>query len=147
MKTLLCAAVLAATLAAPVQAQSIASSTPPIVIHYDKHSAHAQKFTAVQGKSSYWRAEERKKGIDIAFTEWMQVDHPWEFSALCVKTAGEAKKKVEHTGHIAEFQALAAKRADLKASIAAAGFDAAFLDWLRTAHPDSYKKQVQGVAK
>lgn len=117
--------------------------TPAIVIHADRHaSSHAMKFSSILNKNAFWRGEASKKGYDVAFTEWMQQDHPWEYAAVCVKMAEQVKTNAEHTGHISEFNAATNKDAGLRNEVQTAGSDAAFLDWLRTHHPDSYKNEL-----
>lgn len=121
-------------------------NTPVIVIHADRHgSGHAAKFQTVLNKSGFWRNETQTKGYDVAFTEWMRADHPWEFAAVCMKAAENVKKNEEHTSHMGEFNSAQGKDAGLRANVQKVGTDAAFMDWLRTHHPDSYKAELAKV--
>jgi hypothetical protein len=147
MKILVTTALLAMALSGVAFAQMTASQTAPaqdvpIVIHADRHSHAVNKFESVQNKSSYWKAEVQKKGYDVAYTEWMQVDHPMEFAAVCVKEAHAVRKNMLHSEHMTEFNALIAKRSDLKQEVQSMGYDAAFVDWLKDAHPDAYRTEI-----
>jgi len=119
--------------------------TPVIVIHADRHSHQVQRFESASNKNSFWRTEIGKKGYDVAYTEWMRADHPWEFVAVCTKAAAKVKMNSEHTSHMSEFIGAQSKDSTLRASVQAVGSDAAFLDWLRTHHPDSYKTELAKV--
>ena len=148
MKKLVFAAIIAAGVlgtltSAPVRAQETVAE--PILVA-NKHTAHWSKFQAVINKNAYWRSVVSKKGQDVAFNQWMRADHPYIYAAVCMKAATDLAGKMKNTEHMAEFEALQAKRADLRASVASVGHDVAFADWLRKEKPKVYKEHFQKEA-
>src|SRR5438876_516358 len=72
--------------ASHAQTSKSATDKPaPIIIKFDKHSAHAGDFIIRRNKDRNLEAKIAKKGLDIAFTEWMQGDHPYVFAEMCIK--------------------------------------------------------------
>ncbi len=74
----------------------------------------------------------------MAFTEWMQRDHPYIFASECVKQTGEIANEFKSTPHMLDFDKLMEKRSDLRIQADKYGHDVAFAEWLRTEHPDIY---------
>jgi hypothetical protein len=115
------------------------AQTPAIVVSVSGHaSSHVTKFSAVIGKSSYWQSEAATKGYDVAFTEWMQQDHPREFANDCVKMAPQVIPNTDRASQLSEFNSVQGKNAGLRSSVQAVGSDAAFLIWQRVHYPASY---------
>ena len=144
MKRALSAA-FAATMLTGALALSLANTPPdtkpaPVIIHATAHTAHFGDFKTRLSKDRSLALEVQKKGIDVAFTEWMQRDHPYIFAAECVKHAGDIATEFKSTNHMLDFDTLLAKRADLKLKADKYGHDVAFAEWLRTERPDVYRQ-------
>lgn len=112
----------------------------PIIIKFDKHSAHAVDFMVRRNKDRSLDAEIAKKGLDLAFTEWMQKDHPFVFGESCFNQVGELAKDYRDTRHMTDFDALVANRTDLHDQVDRYGHDVAFAEWFRRERPDAYRK-------
>src|SRR5262249_41877454 len=69
----------------------------PIIIKATAHTAHFNDFQIRRSKDRSLDAEVKKKGLDVAFTEWMQKDHPSVFKAECVKQTGEIATEYKST--------------------------------------------------
>ena len=118
-----------------------AKPTPaPIVIRYRAHTMNANDFQIRRSKDRSLEAEIKSKGIDVAFTEWMQRDHPYMFARECVKQVGEAAHEFKSTTHMLDFDKQLEKRPDLRLQANKYGHDVAFAEWLRTERPDIYRQ-------
>lgn len=122
------------------QVKSRAANLPPVIIKFSAHRMHAIDFQARMSKDRSLASEARTKGIDVAFTEWMQRDHPYLFKTECVKQAGEIAREFKSTNHMEDFDVLIRKRADLRRLADKYGHDYAFEEWLRTERPDLYRQ-------
>lgn len=124
-----------------IVAQDQAGQKPaPIILHATAHTAHFNGFQIRRSKDRSLEPEIKRKGLDLAFTEWMQRDHPYVFAAECVKHAGEMATEFKSTPHMVDFDTLLPKRADLRLSAERLGHDVAFADWLRRERPDVYRE-------
>lgn len=113
----------------------------PVIIHATAHTAHFNDFQVRMSKDRSLAAEVKRKGLDVAFTEWMARDHPYVFATECVKHANEVvARDFKSSSHMHDFDTLLAKRADLRMSVERLGHDIAFADWLRTERPDVYRQ-------
>lgn len=112
----------------------------PVIIRLNAHAMHANDFQVRRNKDRSLEAEIRKKGLDVAFTEWMQRDHPFIFAKECVKQVGALATEFKSTPHMGEFDALLAKRSDLRLQAEKYGHDVAFAEWLRKERPDIYRQ-------
>lgn len=120
----------------PVKAPEAA----PIIIRATAHTAHFNDFQVRRSKDRSLEWEIKKKGLDLAFTEWMQRDHPYVFAAECVKHAGDLATEFKSTNHMLDFDKLIEKRSDLRLQASKYGHDIAFAEWLRTERPDVYRE-------
>jgi hypothetical protein len=139
----LCAAVVtSALLSMPATAQD--SKKPvkpaPVIIRFQAHSMHANDFQVARSKHREIEQQIKQKGMDVAFTEWMQRDHPFIFAKECVKQVGEIAIEYKDTPHMLEFDKLIEKRGDLRIQANKYGHDVAFAEWLRTERPDVYRE-------
>lgn len=156
MKRWLPVALCAVTLVGAVPALTRAQASPPApttqqsvpdpIIRAKNHPQHATVFSARLNKNAALRAAVDRKGYDVAFTEWMKQDHPYEYATYCTKQAKEVTVAFKNTEHMAEFNTLVTKRADLRAAVKSVGYDVAFADWLRRERPDAYRKHF-GIKK
>jgi hypothetical protein len=112
----------------------------PVVIRLQAHSMGANDFMVRRSKDRSIEAEIKNKGLDVAYTEWMQRDHPYVFAKECVKQVGEVATKFKSTNHMVDFDTLLPKRADLRLQAEKYGHDVAFAEWLRTERPDVYRQ-------
>ena len=106
------------------------SKPAPVIIRFKAHSMHANDFMVRRSKDRSLESEIQKKGLDIAFTEWMQRDHPFIFAKECIKQVGEMSKEFKSTTHMVDFETLLTKRADLRLSAEKYGHEVAFAEWL-----------------
>ncbi len=90
----------------------------PIVIRFKAHSMHASDFQGRRNKDRRLESEIKNKGIDVAYTEWMQRDHPFIFAKECVKQVGEMATTFKTTNHMIDFDLLMQKRSDLRVQVA-----------------------------
>ena len=111
----------------------------PVVIRFQTHSMNANDFQVARSKHREIELQIKQKGMDVAFTEWMQRDHPYVFAHECVKQVGEISNEFKSTNHMLEFDKLIEKRGDLRIQADKYGHDVAFAEWLRTEHPDIYR--------
>lgn len=136
------AAITGALLSMPATAQD--SKKPvkpaPVIIRYQAHSMHANDFQVARSKHREIELQIKQKGMDVAFTEWMQRDHPFVFAKECVKQVGEMAIEYKDTPHMLEFDKLIEKRGDLRIQADKYGHDVAFAEWLRTERPDTYRE-------
>ena len=114
---------------------------PPFNIRFQAHSPHANDIQVARSKNRAMELEIKKKGMDLAFTEWMQRDHPYVFAKECVKEVGEMAIEYRSTPHMLEFDKLIEKRADLRIQAGKYGHDIAFAEWLRAERPDVYRQR------
>lgn len=141
----LCLAVLPAALL-PSVAHAQDSDKPakmkpaPIVIQLRAHSMGANDFAVRRSKDRSLEAEIKNKGMDVAYTEWMQRDHPYVFAKECIKQVGEVATEYKSTNHMVDFDTLLPKRTDLRLQADKYGHDVAFAEWLRTERPDVYRQ-------
>lgn len=112
----------------------------PVIIRFQAHTMHANDFQVRRNKDRSLEAEIKKKGLDVAFTEWMQRDHPFIFAKECVKQVSEIATEFKSTNHMIDFDALLAKRSDLRLQAEKYGHDVAFAEWLRKERPDIYRQ-------
>ena len=112
----------------------------PIIIHYQAHSMHANDFQVARSKNRGIELQIKSKGMDVAFTEWMQRDHPYVFAKECVRQVGGMAVEYKDTPHMLEFDKLIEKRADLRIQADKYGHDVAFAEWLRAERPDVYRE-------
>ncbi|MCW3052857.1 MAG: hypothetical protein JWN14_2027 [Chthonomonadales bacterium] len=112
----------------------------PVIIRATRHAAHFNDFQIRRSKDRSLEAEIKNKGLDLAFTEWMQRDHPQMFQTECIKQAPGIAAEFKSTTHMVDFDKLIEKRPDLRLAVAKKGHDAAFTEWLRTEHPDLYRR-------
>ena len=112
----------------------------PVIIRFMAHSPHANDFQVARSKNRGIELEIKKKGMDLAFTEWMQRDHPYVFAKECVKDVGEMAIEYKSTPHMLDFDKLIEKRPDLRIQASKYGHDVAFAEWLRTERPDVYRR-------
>ena len=133
---------LSATALAAAQSQH---TDDEIVIKAQGHP-HYMDFQSKLNKSAALRTAVAKKGLDVAFTEWMRQDHPYVYATTCVKMAHDKAPEVKAMPHMADFQSILPKRSDLKAEVARKGLDAAFLDWLKKEHPGDYAAHAKLAA-
>lgn len=122
-----------------VEAQS-GKEAPPIIIRASAHAMHFNDFQVRRNRDRSLEAEVKNKGLDRAFTEWMMRDHPYLFAAGCIKQAGALAKEFKSSTHMSDFDALLAKRSDLRLNAEKFGHNAAFAEWLRTERPDTYRQ-------
>jgi hypothetical protein len=111
-----------------------------IVIRASSHPAHSSAFQGWLAKRADLRAAVAKKGLDVAFTEWMREDHPYLYATVCVKKSAQVISRVKNTPHYGDFEGILSKRADLRALVAKKGNDAAFLEWLSRERPQVFAK-------
>lgn len=111
----------------------------PVIIRFQAHSMHANDFQTARSKHREIELQIKSKGMDAAFTEWMQRDHPYVFAKECVKQVGEMAIEYKDTPHMLDFDKLIEKRADLRIQADKYGHDVAFAEWLRTERPDVYR--------
>ena len=107
----------------------------PIILRFNAHSMHANDFQVRRSKERTLELEIKRKGIDVAFTEWMQRDHPYIFAKECVSQVGEIATDYKSTNHMFDFDKLIEKRPDLRIQANKYGHDVAFAEWLRTERP------------
>ncbi len=112
----------------------------PIILRFNAHSMHANDFQVRRSKDRSLELEIKHKGLDVAFTEWMQRDHPYIFAKACVKQIGEIATAYKSTNHMFDFDKLIEKRPDLRIQANKYGHDVAFAEWLRTERPDVYRQ-------
>ncbi len=112
----------------------------PIIIKFKAHSMHSNDFNVRRSKDRSIESEIKRKGIDVAYTEWMQRDHPFIFAKECVKQIGEMSKEYKSTAHMEDFDSLLTKRTDLRLSAEKYGHDVAFAEWLRKERPNVYRE-------
>lgn len=112
----------------------------PVIIRLNAHSMHASNFQVRRNKDRSLEAEIKKKGLDVAFTEWMQRDHPFIFAKECVKQVGALATEFKNTPHMGDFDTLMTKRSDLRLQAEKYGHDVAFAEWLRKERPDIYRQ-------
>jgi hypothetical protein len=112
----------------------------PVIIRFQAHSMHANDFQVARSKHREIELQVKQKGMDIAFTEWMQRDHPYIFAHECVKQIGEIATEYKSTDHMLEFDKLIEKRGDLRIQADKYGHDVAFAEWLRTERPEVYRE-------
>ena len=139
----LCAAVVTgALLSRPAVAQDDKKPVKPapVIIRFQAHSMHSNDFQVARSKHREIELEIKRKGVDVAFTEWMQRDHPYIFAHECVKQIGEIATEYKSTTHMLEFDKLIEKRGDLRIQADKYGHDVAFAEWLRTERPDVYRE-------
>lgn len=113
---------------------------PPFVIRAQAHKAHFADFQVRINKDRSLAIEVEKKGLDVAFTEWMKRDHPYVFAAVCSQHAHEVAAAFKSTPHMSDFETLLSKRSDLRMKAEKYGHDVAFAEWLRTERPDIYRQ-------
>ena len=111
----------------------------PVIIKFNAHSMHAGDFQARRSKDRGLELKIKQQGIDAAFTEWMQRDHPFIFAKECVKQVGEIAIHFKSTNHMIDFDKQLTKHPDLRLSAEKYGHDIAFAEWLRAEHPDVYR--------
>ena len=118
-----------------------AKPTPaPIIIRFNAHAMGANDFQVRRSKDRSLEADIKSKGMDVAYTEWMQRDHPYLFAKECVKQVGEVAHEFKSTTHMVDFDNLLPKRPDLRLQASKYGRDVAFAEWLRTERPDVYRQ-------
>ncbi len=111
----------------------------PIIIKASAHTSHFHDFQMRRNKDRSLETEIQKKGLDVAFTEWMQKDHPYIFASECSKHVGDIAVAFKNTPHTSDFDTLVTKRSDLRLNVAQYGHDVAFAEWLRSERPDVYR--------
>jgi hypothetical protein len=121
-------------------------STPAMVIHPDEHVAiYRTEFDARISKSAYWAAETQKQGYDLAFTEWLLEEHPWEFAAICSNAAANLMKDPAMSSYVDKFHEAAKQDPVLQNQIKTTNEPVTFLDWLRTNNEGQYKHVLANV--
>lgn len=111
----------------------------PSIIRFNAHAMNANDFQIRRSKDRSLEAEIKNKGMNLAFTEWMQRDHHYIFAKECIKQTGEVAREFKSTTHMIDFDNLLPKRADLRMQANKYGHDVAFAEWLRTERPDTYR--------
>jgi hypothetical protein len=114
-------------------------TSPPVIIHATAHTAHFNDFQIRRSKDRSLETQIQEKGMDVAFTEWMQRDHPYIFAKECVKEVGAMASEFKTTNHMLDFDTLLQKRTDLRLQAEKYGHDVAFAEWLRTERPEVYR--------
>lgn len=115
-------------------------STPAMVIHPDEHvTVYKTEFQHLVDTSPHWRTEVQKQGFDLAFTEWLLMEHPWEFAAICTNVAEHIMNDPSKSALVTEFREAVKQNPTLKSEIDTTSEPTAFLDWLRAKHQDEYK--------
>lgn len=112
----------------------------PVIIQAQAHAMHFSDFQVRRNRDRGLEAEIKKKGLDVAFTEWMMRDHPYVFATVCAKQVGQIAAKFKSTPHMGDFETLLGKRSDLRLKAEKYGHDVAFAEWLRTERPDIYRQ-------
>ena len=112
----------------------------PVIIRFQAHSMAANDFQVARSKHREIELQIKQKGVDVAFTEWMQRDHPYIFAKECVRQVGEIATEFKSTDHMLDFDKLLEKRGDLRIQADKYGHDVAFAEWLRTERPDTYRE-------
>ena len=120
--------------------ESVKTKSAPVIIRFQAHSMHANDFQVRRSKDRSLEWKIKRQGLDVAFTEWMQRDHPYIFAKECVKQVGEMAIEYKDTPHMLEFDKLIEKRSDLRIQADKYGHDVAFAEWLRTERPDVYRE-------
>lgn len=139
--TLCTLALTSALLGSVAYAQNGDKSAPsPILIRFQAHSMHANDFQIRRSKDRSLELQIKRKGMDVAYTEWMQRDHPYIFAGECIKQTGEVAHEFKSTTHMLDFDKLLEKRSDLRLQANKYGHDVAFAEWLRTERPDTYRQ-------
>ena len=110
----------------------------PVIVRFNAHAMGANDFQIRRSKDRSIETTIKNKGIDVAFTEWMQRDHPYLFASECIKETGGIANEFKSTTHMVDFDNLLSKRPDLRMQADKYGHDVAFAEWLRTEHPDLY---------
>ncbi|HEY3333525.1 MAG TPA: hypothetical protein VGK19_26065 [Capsulimonadaceae bacterium] len=146
MKKLLILALMASLFSLAPATMAGAAELDMIMITQSRHAAHSAQFDAAAAKDAAIRADIQKLGTDVAFTKWMQRNHPYVYAAACAKNAQLITAHCKHTNLMSEFDSLANKHADIGAAVKAEGYDAAFVDWLRANHPAEYAEHLTAVA-
>ena len=124
---------------AQISGASGAQKPAPVIVRFHAHGMGANDFQVARSKHREIELEIKKKGIDLAFTEWMQRDHPYVFARECVKENADMITDFKSTNHMEDFDALLPKRTDLRLNSNKYGHDVAFAEWLRTERPDVYR--------
>lgn len=149
MKRIFYPALIALTLALTAHGSSVSAQdehkpanvkVAPIIIRLDAHSMNANDFQIARSKHREIEGEIRRKGVDLAFTEWMQRDHPYIFAKECIKHAGDIAVEFKSTNQMVDFENILPKRSDLRMNVDKYGSDVAFAEWLRTERPGIYRK-------
>ena len=112
----------------------------PVILRFQAHSMSSNDFMIAKSKHREIETQIKGKGMDVAFTEWMQRDHPYVFAHECVKQVGEIAQDYKSTAHMIDFDKLIEKRGDLRIQADKYGHDVAFAEWLRTERPDVYRE-------
>jgi hypothetical protein len=112
----------------------------PVIVRFQAHSMHANDFQTARSKHREIELQIKQKGMDVAFTEWMQRDHPFIFAKECVRQVGEIATEFKSTNHMLDFDKLIEKRGDLRIQANKYGHDVAFAEWLRTERPELYRE-------
>ena len=120
--------------------ESVKKKPAPVILRLNAHSMHANDFQVARSKHREIEIQIKQKGMDVAFTEWMQRDHPYIFAKECVKQVGEIAVEYKSTPHMLDFDKLIEKRGDLRIQADKYGHDVAFAEWLRTERPDVYRE-------
>ena len=145
LSAVLCALALTVTLFGPAahaqdDTKPAKTKPAPVIIRFQAHSMHANDFQIRRSKDRSLEQKIKKEGIDVAFTEWMQRDHPFIFAKECVKQVGEMATEFKSTSHMIDFDTLMEKRPNLRVQANKYGHDVAFAEWLRTERPDVYRE-------
>jgi hypothetical protein len=112
----------------------------PVIIKANAHAMHFSDFQVRRNRDRSLELEIKRKGLDVAFTEWMQRDHPYVFATVCSKQIGQIATEFKSTPHMSDFETLLGKRSDLRLKAEKYGHDVAFAEWLRTERPDTYRQ-------
>jgi hypothetical protein len=109
------------------------------------HEAHLIEFQNAAKRDPQLNSEIRREGLDAAFTDWMRREHPYLFAYSCVQLARQIAADFKSTRHWRDFQALLARRPDMREEAERLGTDAVFADWLRREHPSVYQQRIHAL--
>lgn len=110
------------------------------LIRLGLHESHLGEFKKRLSEDARLRSEAQREGQDAAFAEWMRQAHPELYAFSCLRMAKMVAEKFKGTKHMADFDALLSKRADLRQAVERLGHEVIFADWLRAERPKVYAK-------
>lgn len=96
-------------------------------------------FQVLSNKRADLRINLIRKGLNVAFTEWLRNERPLVYRHYAAQPAVTTDAPSIRTAWhplLNDFLVLSNKRADLRLEMARKGLDAAFTEWLRRERPN-----------